>query len=93
MGGAHVFTSSQGAIAGWWLLGEKEKDRVKENFDAVTVELAETEMREIEEALSHMDIVGMGRDWLKVYENETNQYDFAFPRTLFCYKRLRTGRW
>ena len=41
--------------------GTTKKDRVKENFDAVTVELTETEMREIEEALSHMDIVGMGR--------------------------------
>ena len=41
--------------------GTTKKDRVEENFDAVTVELTETEMREIEEALSHMDIVGMGR--------------------------------
>ena len=41
--------------------GTTKKDRVKENFDAVTVELTEAEMREIEEALSHMDIVGMGR--------------------------------
>lgn len=41
--------------------GTTKKDRVKENFDAVTVELSETEMQEIEKALSHMDIVGMGR--------------------------------
>ncbi|MBD5526533.1 MAG: aldo/keto reductase [Lachnospiraceae bacterium] len=41
--------------------GTTKKDRVKENFDAVTVELTGTEMEEIEKALSHMDIVGMGR--------------------------------
>lgn len=41
--------------------GTTKKDRVKENFDAVTVGLTETEMQEIEESLSHMDIVGMER--------------------------------
>ena len=40
--------------------GTTKKDRVKENFDAVNVELSRAEMQEIEEALSHMDIVGMG---------------------------------
>lgn len=40
--------------------GTTKKDRVKENFDAVNVELSPAEMQEIEEALSHMDIVGMG---------------------------------
>ena len=38
-----------------------KKDRVKENFEAVNVELSPDEMQEIEEALLHMDIVGMGR--------------------------------
>lgn len=41
--------------------GTTKKERVKENFEAVNVELSPEEMREIEEALSHMDIVGMGR--------------------------------
>lgn len=41
--------------------GTTKKDRVKENFDAVNVELTPEEMQEIEEALSHMDIVSMGR--------------------------------
>ena len=41
--------------------GTTKRDRVKENFEAVNVELSPEEMREIEEALSHMDIVGMGR--------------------------------
>lgn len=40
--------------------GTTKKERVKENFDAVNVELSPAEMQEIEEALSHMDIVGMG---------------------------------
>lgn len=40
--------------------GTTKKDRVKENFDAVNVELSPAEMQEIEEALSHMDLVGMG---------------------------------
>ena len=39
--------------------GTTKKERVKENFDAVHVELSSAEMQEIEEALSHMDIVGM----------------------------------
>ena len=41
--------------------GTTKKERVKENFDAIHVELSQAEMKEIEEALSHMDIVGMGR--------------------------------
>ncbi len=41
--------------------GTTKKDRVKENFDAVNVELTSEEMQEIEEALSHMDIAPMGR--------------------------------
>lgn len=41
--------------------GTTKKDRVKENFEAVNVELSPDEMQEIEEALLHMDIVGMGR--------------------------------
>lgn len=41
--------------------GTTKRDRVKENFEAVNVELSLEEMQEIEEALSHMDIVGMGR--------------------------------
>ena len=41
--------------------GTTKKDRVKENFEAVNVELTETEMQEIETALAGMDIVGMGR--------------------------------
>ena len=41
--------------------GTTKKERVKENFEAVNVELSTEERREIEEALSHMDIVGMGR--------------------------------
>ena len=41
--------------------GTTKKERVKENFEAVNVELSTKERREIEEALSHMDIVGMGR--------------------------------
>lgn len=41
--------------------GTTKKERVKENFEAVNVELSPEEMQEIEEALSHMDIVGMGR--------------------------------
>ena len=41
--------------------GTTKKERVKENFETVNVELSPEEMREIEEALSHMDIVGMGR--------------------------------
>lgn len=41
--------------------GTTKKERVKENFEAVHVELSQEEMQEIEEALSHMDIVGMGR--------------------------------
>lgn len=41
--------------------GTTKTDRVKENFEAVNVELSSEEMKEIEEALSHMDIVGMGR--------------------------------
>ncbi len=42
--------------------GTTKKERVKENFHAVNVELSPDEMQEIEEALSHMDIVGMGRE-------------------------------
>ena len=41
--------------------GTTKKERVKENFEAVNVELSPEEMWEIEEVLSHMDIVGMGR--------------------------------
>ena len=41
--------------------GTTKTDRVKENFEAVNVELSPQEMQEIEEALSHMDIIGMGR--------------------------------
>ena len=41
--------------------GTTKKERVKENFEAVNVELTDTEMQEIEEALSGLDIVGMGR--------------------------------
>ena len=41
--------------------GTTKKERVKENFEAVNVELSTEERREIEEALSHMNIVGMGR--------------------------------
>ena len=41
--------------------GTTKKDRVKENFDAVNVELAPEEMQEIERALSYMDIAAMGR--------------------------------
>ena len=41
--------------------GTTKKERVKENFETVNVELSPEEMREIEEALSHIDIVGMGR--------------------------------
>lgn len=41
--------------------GTTKLDPVKENFEAVTVELTDTEMWENEEALSHTDIVGMGR--------------------------------
>ena len=41
--------------------GTTKKERVKDNFEAVNVELSTEERREIEEALSHMDIVGMGR--------------------------------
>ena len=41
--------------------GTTKKERVKEKFDAVNVELSPAEMQEIEETLSHMDIVGMGR--------------------------------
>ena len=40
--------------------GTTKKERVKENFEAVNVELSPEEMQEIEEALSHMDLVGMG---------------------------------
>lgn len=40
--------------------GTTKKERVRENFHAVNVELSPDEMQEIEEALSHMDIVGMG---------------------------------
>lgn len=42
--------------------GTTKKERVRENFHAVNVELSPDEMQEIEEALSHMDIVGMGRE-------------------------------
>lgn len=41
--------------------GTTKKERVKENFEAVNVELSQSEMQEIEKALSHMDIVGMSR--------------------------------
>lgn len=41
--------------------GTTKKDRVKENFDAVNVDLTPKEMQEIERALSFMDIVPMGR--------------------------------
>ncbi len=41
--------------------GTTKKDRVKENFDAVNVELTAEEMQEIERALSFMDIAPMGR--------------------------------
>lgn len=41
--------------------GTTKKERVKENFEAANVELTDTEMQEIEEALSGLDIVGMGR--------------------------------
>ena len=40
--------------------GTTKQDRVKENFGSVNIELTETEMNEIETALSHMDIAGMG---------------------------------
>lgn len=43
--------------------GTTKKERVKEKFDAVNVELSPAEMQEIEETLSHMDIVGMARGW------------------------------
>lgn len=42
--------------------GTTKKERVRENFHVVNVELSPDEMQEIEEALSHMDIVGMGRE-------------------------------
>ena len=41
--------------------GTTKRDRVKENFEAVNVELSPKEMQEIEKALLHMDIIGMGR--------------------------------
>ncbi len=41
--------------------GTTKMERVKENFDAINVELTEQEMQEIDTALSGMDIVGMGR--------------------------------
>ncbi|MCR4951974.1 MAG: aldo/keto reductase [Solobacterium sp.] len=41
--------------------GTTKKARVKENFEAVNVELTEQEMNEIETALAQMDIVGMHR--------------------------------
>ena len=41
--------------------GTTKKERVKENFETVNVELSPEEMREIEEALPHIDKVGMGR--------------------------------
>ena len=41
--------------------GTTKKDRVKENFDAVNVELTPEEMQEIERAFSYMDIAAMGR--------------------------------
>ena len=41
--------------------GTTRKERVKENFGAVEIELTDAEMQEIETALSGMDIVGMGR--------------------------------
>ena len=40
--------------------GTTKRDRVKENFEAVNVELTAAEMTEIENALSKMDIAGMG---------------------------------
>ncbi len=36
-----------------------KKARVQENFGAVNVELTPQDMADIEEALAHMDIVGM----------------------------------
>ncbi len=40
--------------------GTTKQDRVKENFGSINIKLTETEMNEIETALSHMDIAGMG---------------------------------
>lgn len=40
--------------------GTTKRERVKENFGAIDVELTADEMNEIENALSHMDIAGMG---------------------------------
>ena len=34
---------------------------VKENFGAVNIELTPDEMQEIDEALSHMELMNMGR--------------------------------
>lgn len=39
--------------------GTTKKERVLENFGGVNVELTEQDMKDIEEALAHMDIVGM----------------------------------
>ena len=41
--------------------GTTKTERVKENFDAVEIDLTGEEMQEIETALAGMDIVGMGR--------------------------------
>ncbi len=41
--------------------GTTKKERVKENFGAVDIELSPDEMREIDEALSHMELMNMGR--------------------------------
>ncbi len=41
--------------------GTTKTERVKENFDAVELDLTDEEMQEIETALAGMDIVGMGR--------------------------------
>ena len=41
--------------------GTTKKERVKENFGAVDIELTNDEMQEIEAGLASMDIVGMGR--------------------------------
>lgn len=41
--------------------GTTKTERVKENFDAVEIDLTGEEMQGIETALAGMDIVGMGR--------------------------------
>lgn len=41
--------------------GTTKRERVKENFGAVDIEISPDEMREIDEALSHIELMNMGR--------------------------------